>query len=124
MGFSEERGDQITVSAAPFRRPESDLEAGGGLGPETLLLISNLVRAVAVLLGLFAFGRFVVKPVLGSLSDSAPAGLPARVAELEAQLASAGGEIAAEGGETRPAIPAGARSDDAVNTIRSWLNQG
>ncbi len=125
VGFSERRGDRITVTSAPFRSPAGDFPEEGPLGPEMLLLISNLVRALAVLLGLFAFGRFVVRPLLGSVT-SAPAGLPARVAELEAQIATGGGalEAGAAPGETLPAVPAGARSDDAVNAIRNWLNQG
>ncbi len=123
-GFSVKRGDSITVTSAPFRSPTGDFPEEPPLGPELLLLISNAVRALAVLLGLFAFGRFVVKPLAGGLSG-APAGLPARVAELEAQIAT-GAPLAAGGPveETTPALPSGARSDDAVKTIRSWLNQG
>ena len=80
------------------------------------------MRALAVLLGIFAFGRFVLKPLLGTLASPAPAGLPARVAELEAQLSSAG--AGPREAEATPALPSGARGDDAVKTIRNWLNQG
>lgn len=123
-GFSTERGDTITVTSAPFRSPAGDFPEPGSFGPELLLLISNAVRALAVLLGLFAFGRFVLRPLLGTITDSAPAGLPARVAELEAQLGATGELAAGSAADEMAALPSGARSDDAVKTIRTWLSQG
>ncbi len=122
VGFSEERGDSITVTSAPFRSPTGDFPEESPLGPELLLLISSAVRALAVLLGLFAFGRFVLRPLLGTLASPAPAGLPARVADLEAQIAAGAGSVSAA--DAAPALPSGARGDDAVKTIRNWLNQG
>ena len=122
------------MTSAPFRNPEIDFEGGALLSPEWVLLLSNLVRALAVLLGLFAFGRFIVRPVLGSLPAAERSALPARVGDLEAGLAVEGGLVArgelAAGGERALTLAeqvggaAVAQGEDSVKTIRSWLNQG
>ena len=130
VGFSERRGDQITVKSAPFRSPTGEFAEEGLLGPELLLLLASVLRVLGLVVGLVVFGRFVVKPMLGSLASAAPSGLPARVSELEARLASAAqgaGEAQLAGGpevQSAGALPSGARSDEAVQAIRSWLNQG
>lgn len=125
VGFSEERGDQITVSIAPFRVPEGEFEGEGFLGPEWMLFLSNVVRALAVVLALVVFGRLVVRPALAVLSQPYQPQLPGRVSDLEAAAAGAGElpapppNLAAQVGRA-----AAVRSEDSVKTIRNWLNQG
>ncbi len=136
VGFSEERGDQITVTSAPFQKPEFVEEEDGLLTPQTLVLISDAVRVLAVLIGVFAFGKFVVAPIAGSLGSDGAA--IARVADLEARLANqtqvSGVDVAVgEGGEGAPPEPltlseeighvAAAGPGTGVNTIRNWLSQ-
>jgi flagellar M-ring protein FliF len=125
VGFSDDRGDQITVTTAPFPAPAGEFEEEGFFGPEWVLFVSNLVRAVAVLLGLVVFGRLIVRPALAMLSREDQPQLPARVSELEAAAAGIG-EIPAPPPSLAAQIgqAAALRSEDSVKTVRNWLNQG
>ena len=136
VGYSEERGDRIVVSAAPFRAPEIQVEEGFVVDPEWMIFGSQAVRVLAQLLALVLFAQFVVKPFLKTVSATASEtaaagalGLPASVAALEGQL---------EGGEGSADFPipdapltlaekvsreAERRTEDSVTTIRNWLNQ-
>ncbi len=126
VGFDEKRGDQITVSSAPFRTPDAEIPEEGLLTPEILFLIGTVVRVVAVVLALFLFARLVVRPVLDTLESAAPIPLPATVADLEAQAALPESEAAAAlpEGEVDQSPIAAVRTDEGVQTLRNWLNQG
>lgn len=132
VGYSKKRGDQIVVSSAPFQTPEVvEGEGGFAMDPRLLTHGSQALRILAQLLALVLFARFIVKPSLDVVSDTAAktgeAALPASVASLEAALDGGSPEMAL------PALPqtlaekvgleAGARSEDSVTTIRNWLNQ-
>jgi len=130
VGFDEKRGDQITISSAPFRMPEQEVEDGGGIGPEWILLAEALLRALSVLLVVLAFGKMVVGPVARSLGQAraeSGASLPATVAQLDGEGAAAGalpeaaapGALAAGSAPAAPPIP----QEDGVRAIRNWLNQ-
>jgi flagellar M-ring protein FliF len=142
VGFSEERGDQITVTSAPFQRPEFIEEEEPLLSPELLILLSSAARILALLIGVVAFGKFVIGPLVGGLSSDGAA--IARVADLEAKLAAvplaasdgASGVGGAGGVEAIPAAPpeplslseevgvaAATGAANGVTTIRNWLNQ-
>jgi flagellar M-ring protein FliF len=133
VGFSKERGDQIVVSSAPFRTPELQAEEGFAIDPEWMIFGSQTLRILAQLLGLVLFARFVVKPFLGVVSDTAQASrvaLPAPVSALQAELegGSAGAPMPIPAAPLTLAEQVGreaeARTDDSVTTIRNWLNQG
>lgn len=124
VGFDAERGDQLTVTNAPFRALDAEEEGAPMLDPGTLTLIGAGLRGLLLLAALVAFGLLVVRPLAATLSSAPSTVLPARVSDLEAQLAGAaprGAEHAAG------ALPRGAierdRIDDTVNAIRSWLRQ-
>jgi len=135
VGYSEKRGDQIVVSAAPFRTPNLEIEDGFMLDPYMLGLFAQGLRIAAQLLALFLFARFVVKPIANALSDGArpvpvAAGLPISVSDLEASLEGGGSPALAAAPQTpmtladQVSVEANARNDDSITTIRTWLNQG
>lgn len=131
VGFDPERGDQITLTSAPFRMLDVEPEGSSPLdflGPDVMWLVGSVVRALAILLGVLAFARMVVRPVVAAVGSASSGRVPARAGDLEAQLA--GGTRAF--GELAPPQPtlaeqvghvAQQRSDDSVKTIRNWLHQ-
>lgn len=128
VGFDEKRGDQITVSSAPFRTPSEEIPEAGMLTPELLFLIGMVVRIVAVVLAMFLFARLVVSPVLATLEATVPAAtLPATVADLEAGATVALGQGAqaalAQAAPIDEGPIAAVRTDEGVQTLRNWLNQ-
>ncbi len=125
VGFSEERGDQITVNSAPFRLADPGPEpTGPWLPPEWVLLLGTVARGAAVLLALLLFARLVVRPALSALGGSAGARLPARVSDLEAGIAGALPGTGAQAGVPEQAGPArNVRTEEGVRTLRNWLNQ-
>jgi flagellar M-ring protein FliF len=126
VGFDEERGDQISVNSAPFRLSDPGPEpAGPWLAPEWVLLLATLARGAAVLLALVLFARLVVRPALGALDKQSEVRLPARVSELEAEMA---GALPGAGAQAPVPEQAGQasnlRTEEGVRTLRNWLNQG
>jgi flagellar M-ring protein FliF len=126
VGFSEERGDQITVNSAPFRLGDPGPEpAGRWIAPEWVLLLATLARGAAVLLALLLFARLVVRPALGALEKQTEVRLPARVSELEAEMAGALPGAGAQAPVPEHAGQASSlRTEEGVRTLRNWLNQG
>ncbi|MCP3983621.1 MAG: flagellar M-ring protein FliF [bacterium] len=125
VGFDEKRGDQITVSSAPFRTPGAEIPEDGFLTPQVLFLIGMVVRVIAVVLALFLFARLVIQPVLETVKTAAPTPLPARVSDMEAAAAlpasGAAGQLS-EGAIDQGPIAA-VQTDEGVQTLRNWLNQ-
>ncbi len=124
VGFDEKRGDQITVSSAPFRTPGGEIPEDGLLTPQILFLIGTVVRVVAVVLALLLFARLVVRPVLDTIEAATPAPLPATVADFEASALAApasAGQLS-EGSIDQGPIAA-VQTDEGVQTLRNWLNQ-
>lgn len=129
IGFSEERGDQLTIANAAFQdAPDGGIAGDGGwIGGPAWPLIAQALRG-ALLLGVLALaGVFVVRPLLAGLAGGPAPGLPVRVSELEVELG--GGALAAGTPDGAPA-PLGAaqlaraRADESVKAIQSWLQQG
>jgi hypothetical protein len=90
-----------------------------------VLLLATLARGAAVLLALLLFARLVVRPALGVLGKQSEVRLPARVSELEAEMA---GALPGTGAHEPIAEQAGqasnVRTEEGVRTLRNWLNQG
>lgn len=128
VGFNAERGDRLTITNAPFRALEAEEEAGPLFGPGAMTLLGAALRGVLLLAALVAFGLLVVRPIATSLASAPDTVLPARVVDLEAQLAGAGGGAA--GSSERVASGATAapiareRIEETVSAIRAWLRQG
>lgn len=126
VGFDEKRGDQITVSSAPFRAPGTEIPEQGLLTPQLLFLIGMVMRVIAVVLVIVLFAKLVVRPVVDMIQTGAPTPLPATVADLEASAAALSPGAAAaqlsEGPIDQGPIAA-VRTDEGVQTLRNWLNQ-
>jgi flagellar M-ring protein FliF len=129
VGFSAERGDRLTITNAPFRALDAEEEGGPLLGPGGMTLLGSALRGGLLIAALVAFGLLVVRPLATSLASAPSTVLPARVVDLEAQLAGAGGAAAGAGVER---VASGAASgpiardriDETVSAIRAWLRQG
>lgn len=130
VGFTEERGDQLTIANAAFQGIDGD--AGGEGEPGWLpapawQLLGQGLRG-AVLLGVLAlFGLLVVRPLLGSLAGAgAGPRLPVRVSDLEVELGGGGVALASasQASGSKAAQLARTRADESVKAIQSWLQQG
>lgn len=136
VGYSEERGDRIVVSAAPFRTP--DLLLGGEpegfmIDPQTLGLLFQGARLAAQLIALFLFIQFVVKPLIAALASGTQGSLPnlpASVADLESGMGGSGTPALAAPSPAPLSVAervhdeAASRNEDSIATIKNWLNQG
>ncbi|MEB2344402.1 MAG: flagellar basal-body MS-ring/collar protein FliF [Deltaproteobacteria bacterium] len=130
IGFSEERGDQLTIANAAFQdAPEGDAgEAGGWSDGPAWPLLAQVLRGLVLLAALALAGVFVVRPLLAALGGAGAPRLPARVSDLEVELG--GGTLAAAAAGASGPSPAGAaqlaraRADESVKAIQSWLQQG
>lgn len=153
VGFSPERGDEISVINAPFM--EIDLEGGepGFLSPDLLVLLSSLLHGAAFLIGLLLFAKFFIRPLAEAVGGGDTAALDDLRTELRERLAQvttdAGAALAGDGavggGDARfsdveiPGLVAESdemtlqeqvdrlaqlRSEDSVRTIRGWMAAG
>ena len=129
VGFSEERGDQLTIANAAFQGFDGSGDDGadpGWLPAPAWALLGQGVRAVALLGVLALFGLLVVRPLLAALGGTgAGPALPVRVADLERELG--GGALApapAASGTASAAQLARERADASIRAIQSWLQQG
>lgn len=126
VGFSEERGDQLTITTAPFRIGDAgDGFEGGGAGewlsPQAWALLGQGVRGALALAALVLFALLVVRPLAGAVGGAALPGLPMRVEELETQLA--GESLPASASMPDPAELVRTRASESVRAIQSWLQQ-
>ena len=120
VGFDEERGDRITVRSAPFRTPSLIPPSEPSFWPQWSPLLVAIARGAFALVALLVFARFVIRPLAGSLPQPPSPELPARLGDLEPELALEGGlDLAA-------ALPrnAGPQAEDGARALRNWLNQG
>ena len=146
VGFTPERGDEISVINAPFMSIDADEPPVGLLTPDLLGMIRTLLRALAFLLGLILFSKFFVQPLAAAVGGEDAGAVESLREEVMARLSeirvepTAGSEededavaalVAGEGGDgAEPTLQqrvdhmARLRPDDSVRTIRSWIGQG
>lgn len=125
VGFDEQRGDQLTITTAPFLGPTADGSGGSEwISPPVGGLVGQALRGVLMLAALVAFGLLVVRPVLATFGAGETPALPTRVSELEAQLAGAGGALPAGVSAGEAGQLARSRADESLKAIQSWLQQG
>lgn len=153
VGFSGDRGDQISVINAPFIEIDIDEGEGGFLTPDMLILLSSALHGLAFLVGLILFSKMFIRPLaeaIGGGDATAMADLRSdvmrRLAGVQVEGASAVGAVGA-GGMSSSAIDdmdipglgdgneeitlqqqvdrlAQRRADDSVRTIRGWMATG
>jgi flagellar M-ring protein FliF len=123
VGFDSERGDIITVRSAPFRVPELTLQPEGFPWATWLPLLSLAARGALVLVALLLFAKLIVAPIASAVPDMSGLQLPARLDQLESEVA--GGEALAAGGSpSLGAGAAGANPEEGARALRNWLSQG
>lgn len=133
VGFDPERGDEFTLTNAPFTTLDAD-DQPGWFDPQLIVLLTSALHGLAFLIGLILFARLFVKPLADAVK-AAPgslAGLTAGdlEAQLEGGLTSSGERMVIPGMEEdeKPLtlqeqvdVLAEARGEDSVKTIRGWL---
>jgi len=146
VGFSPERGDEISVINAPFL--EIDLEEPGAEGlltPDLIGLLTTVLNGLAFLIGLMLFARFFVRPLAAAVQQGDSGAVASLREEMTRRLATVGaGALEAGGANTGLApsdldIPgleadsgeltlqqqvdrlAQIRTEDSVRTIRGWM---
>jgi len=148
VGFDSSRGDEISVINSPFIELDAEGEPQGFMTPDVVVLVNSLLHGIALLLGLFFFSKFFVRP----LADAIGGGDTAAIESLREEVAEKLAEVVIEqapatvGPDGVPLdnveIPglveqsdemtlqqqvdrlAQVRADDSVRTIRGWMAGG
>ncbi|MHA7838238.1 MAG: flagellar basal-body MS-ring/collar protein FliF [bacterium] len=146
VGFSAERGDEISILNAPFL--EIEMEDGGGVGlltPDVIALLTTVLNGLAFLIGLFLFARLFVRPLADAVQGGDSGAVASLREEVMSRLASVGAEALEAGGANAALAPsdldipgleedsgeltlqqqvdrlAQIRTEDSVRTIRGWM---
>jgi len=148
VGFSSERGDEITLINAPFIELEPGDGPAGWLTPDVLALLTQALHGVAFLIGLFLFSRLFIRPLADAVGGGDTAAIESLREEVMSKLASVevvgpDGAVA-RGGMSHDDLDipglfsdsdemtlqeqvdrlAQLRSEDSVRTIRGWMATG
>lgn len=146
VGFSPERGDEISVINAPFL--EIELEEPGAEGlltPDLFGLLTTVLNGLAFLIGLMLFARFFVRPLAAAVQQGDSGAVAGLREEMMRRLASVGAGALEAGGANAGLAPsdldipgleadsgeltlqqqvdrlAQIRTEDSVRTIRGWM---
>jgi flagellar M-ring protein FliF len=129
VGFSADRGDQITVTSAPFRSIEIGEEEGFAIDPQLLALLGTALNYLGLVIALILFARLVGKPIISALTSQGGSVLAVRAGELEASLA--GGQVPNVAVSAPPpslseqvGSVAENRGAESVKALRGWLDEG
>lgn len=121
VGFTEERGDQITVQNLQFRSPLDDVAAGVSLplwrSPELFILLPSVARALAVLGGIVMLIFFVLRPALRQLAMANVITATASESQGEGAML----ELPKQGELVIPISKDDAKI--AANTMKQWLRE-
>ncbi len=122
VGFSEERGDMVTIESAAFARPDTSMDDVAAPGPFEFDKF-DIVRGAeigALLITALALVFFVLRPLIGGLfSKPEPDNLPPEIAALKgAKRARAIAAFQAAGGGANPSTP-GAIGEGGGDPYRS-----
>lgn len=72
VGFSAERGDEISVINAPFQALDAEFDEPSPLTPDVVAILMTIVQGVVFLIGLFLFSRLFVKPLAEAVGAPDP----------------------------------------------------
>jgi flagellar M-ring protein FliF len=124
VGFDEKRGDQITITNAPFRGVEIPEEGGMTFVVSWLPLAESVLRGVLALAALLVFARLVLRPLLGAVASPSRASADAPDALAAGAAAPPdtrrGGAAALASASASPAL---APPAEGVKALRAWLAQ-
>jgi len=152
VGYSADRGDEISVINAPFIEIDAEtVEDGGLLTPDILVLLTSLLHGVAFLIGLVLFSKLFVRPLAQAVGGGDTAALEDLRDEVMKKLSKvnveaigmpSAGAVGMSEAEMDMNIPgleeeneeitlqqqvdrlAQRRADDSVRTIRGWMATG
>ena len=151
VGFSADRGDEISVINAPFIDIEDmgDSVSDGFLTPDLLVLLTTVLHGLAYLVGLLLFAKLFIRPLAEAVGGGDDAAIEDLRTEVMQRLASVSVESAGGGPDGTGAsaldadIPgleegddeeislqqqvdrlAQRRTEDSVRTIRGWMATG
>ena len=110
VGFSVERGDEISVINAPFYALEAEFEETSPLTPDVLGLVSILIKGLVSLIGLFLFSRLFVRPLAKAVGGNETSAVKDLRREVMTKLATVQIELA--GGVVPPDFVVAVEGDD------------
>lgn len=103
VGFSVERGDEISVINAPFYAIEAEFEESGPeISPGILALFSTILQGVVLLVALFLFSRLFVRPLAAAVGGNESTAVKDLRKEVMTKLATVQIELA--GGVVPPEL--------------------
>ena len=112
VGFSTERGDEISVINAPFYAIEAEFEESSPLTPDLLPLVSTLLQGIVFLIGLFLFSRLFVRPLAAAVGGNESSAVKDLRKEVMTKFATVQIELA--GGVAPPELALGSDPDGFV----------
>jgi len=146
VGFSPERGDEISVINAPFLEIDLEEPGGGGLlTPDLIGLLTTVLNGLAFLIGLMLFARLFVRPLAAAVQQGDSGAVASLREEMIRRMASVGAGALEAGGAHAGLAPsdldipgleadsgeltlqqqvdrlAQIRTEDSVRTIRGWM---
>ncbi len=117
VGFSADRGDEISVINAPFYAIEAEFEEPTPFTPDLLALVATVFQGLLFLIGLFLFSRLFVRPLAAAVGGNESAALKTLRKEVMTKLATVQLDLA--GGVVSPelaqALEANDESDEGVH---------
>ncbi len=112
VGYSADRGDEISVINAPFIKLDAEtLDDGGFLTPDILVLLTSLLHGVAFLIGLVLFAKMFVRPLAQAVGGGDTAALEDLREEVMKRLSSV--SVSVEGPAVAANVPAAANLSQA-----------
>ncbi len=106
VGFSAERGDEISVINAPFYAIDSELEDSSPLvSPGVLALFSTVLQGIVLLVALLLFSRLFVRPLAAAVGGNESTAVKELRREVMSKLATLQIELA--GGVVPPELAYG-----------------
>ena len=115
VGFSVERGDEISVINAPFHALEAtEFDEPSPLTPDLIALVMTILQGIAFVVGLLVFARLFVRPLASAVGGNETAAVKDLRKEVMAKLATVQLELA--GGVTLPGFDGSAGELEAAET--------
>ncbi|MBY0401835.1 hypothetical protein K2X89_16195, partial [Myxococcota bacterium] len=113
VGFSAQRGDEISVINAPFQALDAEFEESNPLTPDVVAILIALVQGLVFLVGLFLFARLFVRPLAAAVGGNETEAVTAAVKDLRKEVMTklATVQIELAGGVVTPELAAAIAAD-------------
>ncbi|MEZ4330222.1 MAG: flagellar basal-body MS-ring/collar protein FliF [Myxococcota bacterium] len=94
VGFSAERGDEISVINAPFQALDAEFEAPSPLTPDVVAILIKVLEGLVLVVALFLFSRLFVRPLADAVGGNESAALKDLRKEVMTKIATVQLELA------------------------------